>query len=160
MQETSAAPTVLLLTDFSEASNDALIWADRIAKDRAAKLKVIYPYRLTQLTGKDDLFLLKKGMEAEAESNFAKLTELILKQPAARYEFKAEVGFINDRVYSHTRRNEILLVVISKRMASNNKEAFNEMMDHLRTPILVVPHHGRTDAHDAGNSMLMSAGLH
>jgi hypothetical protein len=139
------APSILFLTDFSETSREALVWAETIASDRLANLKVIYPYRLTQLNGRDDVSQLKKKIEVEAQSKFAKLVEGVSKRPASQYDFRAEVGFMNDRVYSYTRRNEVMLVVISTRMANTNREALNEMIDHLQVPLLIVPQNSYPD---------------
>lgn len=136
---TELAPSVLVLTDFSEASKEALRWAGHLAMHHNANLRVLYPYRLTQLNGNDNLLQVKKNIEADAKTSFTKIADVIFKDGQPRYDFKAEVGFINDRVYSYTRKSEVLVVVISKRMASANRESFNELLDHLRTPLLVVP---------------------
>jgi hypothetical protein len=132
------ASSVLVLTDFSDASKEALRWAGHLANYHNAKLKVLYPYRLTQLEGKDDLFETKKNIETEAKSNFTRVAENVFND-GQRFDFSAEVGFLNDRVYSHTRKSEVLVVVISKRMASTNREALNELLDKLHTPLLIVP---------------------
>src|SRR5205085_1293414 len=100
---------------------------------------VVYPYRLTQLNGSDNLLQLKKNIELEATTSFTKIADGVFKDGRPSYDFKAEVGFINDRVYSYTRKSEILAVVISKRMANTNREALIELLEHLRTPLLVVP---------------------
>jgi hypothetical protein len=136
---TEFAPSVLFLTDFSEASKEALRWAGHLANHHHANLRVLYPYRLTQLNGSDNLLQAKKNIEAEAKTNFTKMADVVFKDGQPPYDFKAEVGFINDRVYSYTKKSEVLVVVISKRMASTNREALNELLDHLRTPLLVVP---------------------
>ena len=136
---TDLAPSILVLTDFSEASKEALRWAGHLASNHNAKLRVLYPYRLTQLNGKDDALMSKKNIEAEARSSFAKMAEGVFNGTQPSYDFKAEVGFINDRVHSFTRQTEVLLVVISKRMANTNREALNELLDHLHAPLLIVP---------------------
>jgi hypothetical protein len=131
--------SVLVLTDFSDASKGALRWAGHLATNHHANLKVLYPYRLTKLDGKGDLFRLKRSIETDAESDFKKVAESVFNNDQQAYEFSAEVGFLNDRVHSYTKNTEILVVVISKRMASTNKEALNELLDNLRTPLLIVP---------------------
>ena len=136
---TDLAPSVLVLTDFSEASKEALRWAGHLALQHHANLRVVYPYRLIQLNGVDNVIQLKKNIEAEAKNSFTKIADGVFKNGLPSYDFKAEVGFINDRVYSYTKKAEVLAVVISKRMASANREALNELLDHLRTPLLVVP---------------------
>jgi hypothetical protein len=133
------APSVLFLTDFSDASKEALRWAGHLAAFHHANLRVIYPYRLTQLSGSDNLVQLKHNIELEAKNNFSKMAEVVFKEGEFQYDFNAEVGFINDRVYSYTKKSDILVVVLSKKMASTNREALNELLDHLRAPLLVVP---------------------
>lgn len=110
-----------------------------MAINHKAKLRVLYPYRLTQLNGRDDVLQSKKNIEAEAKNNFVKLAEGLFNGNQPSYDFKAEVGFINDRVHSFTRHAEVLMVVISKRMANTNREALNELLDQLHTPLMIVP---------------------
>jgi nucleotide-binding universal stress UspA family protein len=133
------APSVLVLTDFSEGSKEALRWAEHLATHHNANLKVLYPYRLTQMSGKEDVFQIKRDIEVEAKNDFAKIAESVFKDRIPPYDFKAEVGFLNDRVYSYTRKSEILMVVINKKMANTNREALDELLDKLRTPLLIVP---------------------
>ena len=133
------APAVLVLTDFSEASKEALRWAGHLAKAHNANLKVVYPYRLTQLNGNDNLLQVKQNIEAEAKNSFIKIADGVFTEGHQPYDFKAEVGFINDRIYSYTKKSEVLAVVMSKRMASTNRDALNELLDQLRTPLLIVP---------------------
>jgi nucleotide-binding universal stress UspA family protein len=136
---TELAPSVLVLTDFADASKEALRWAGHLASHHQAKLRVLYPYRLTHLGNKDDLFQTKRNIETEAKTTFTKLAEGVFGEGLPAYDFRAEVGFINDRVHSYTRKAEVLVVVISKRMASINREALHELLDHLSAPLLIVP---------------------
>ncbi len=133
------APAVLVLTDLSEASKDSLKWAAQIAAQHSVNLKVIYPYRLTHLNGRDDLFQIKKNIESEAQDTFIKLAQSVFGDIPTPYDFKAEVGFMNDRLYSHTRKGDVMIVVISRKMAITNKEALDELLSNLRTPLLIVP---------------------
>lgn len=83
---------------------------------------------------------LRKNIESEARGNFEKVAENVFRngnQPP--FDFLPEVGFMNDRVYSHTKRTDVLMVVISKKMANANKEAVNELVDRLPMPLVIVP---------------------
>lgn len=133
------APAVVVLIDFSDASKEALRWAAHVAIVHKANLLVLYPYRLTQLNTHDDLYMLRKNIEAEARANFNKLAEGVLEKAGPPYDFRPEVGFINDRVYAYTQQKEVLSIVIGNKMAINNREALNEMLEQLRTPLLIVP---------------------
>jgi hypothetical protein len=132
-------PAILCLIDFSEASRQALDWAAREAARLDTALTVLYPYRLNQIKGKGDLVSLRNGLDAEAVSNFDKIAKSTLSAAKVRYEFKPEVGFINDRVYAHSHQREFAMMVISKRMALNNKESMAELIDLIKFPLVIVP---------------------
>lgn len=131
-------PTVLLMIDFSESSEEALRWAEHLANSHNANLKILYPYRLNQLKGKNDLGQLRKDIEMEAQYDFTKMVKKIFTN-RIHYDFEAEVGFINDRIYSFTCKNNVLVVVISKNMVNTNKETLNDLFNNLGTPLLIVP---------------------
>ena len=133
------APSVVVLIDLSEASKEALRWAAHLATDHKANLLVLYPYRLTQLGTHEDLFQLRKNIEAEARSNFYKLAEGVLEKAGPPYDFRPEVGFINDRVNAYRQEKEVLSIVIGNKMAINNREALNELLEQLDAPLLIVP---------------------
>lgn len=132
-------PAILCLIDFSEASRQALKWAATEAHKQDAHLTVLYPYRLTQLQGKDDLIKLRQGIDTEAIINFEKIAKETIGDAAIKYDFKPEIGFINDRVYAHSHRKEFAMLVISKRMAVNNKENMMELIDLIKFPMVIVP---------------------
>jgi hypothetical protein len=132
-------PAVLCLIDFSEASRQALKWAGEEASKQHAQLTVLYPYRLTQLQGRDGLAKLRQGIDTEAIFNFKKLAEETLNEIPVKYEFKPEVGFITDRVYAHSHAKEFSMLVISKGMAVTNKEYMMELIDLIKFPLVIVP---------------------
>ena len=78
-------------------------------------------------------------MVQEAAVNFQKITDDILKDACISFDFRAEVGFINDRIYTYTQRNEIRLLVISKTLASQNNEALDELIGQVRVPLVIIP---------------------
>ena len=132
-------PAVLCLIDFSEASRQALKWAAEEASKRETHLTVLYPYRLTQLQGKDDIVKLRQGIDTEAILNFEKIARETLADPHVDYDFKPEVGFIKDRVFAHSHKKEFAMMVISKRMASNNRETMSELFDLMKFPLVIIP---------------------
>jgi len=132
-------PAILCIIDFSEASRQALDWAAQEAVKQDTPLTVLYPYRLNQLKGKEDLVRLRNGLDAEAVSNFEKIAKGTLDETNIQYEFKPEVGFINDRVFAHSHRKEFSMMVISKKMAVNNKENMAELIDLIKFPLIIVP---------------------
>lgn len=132
-------PAILCLIDFSEASGQALKWAANEAQKLDTHLTVLYPYRLTHLNGKDDLIQLRRGIDTEAVVNFEKIAKETLNGTVVDYEFKPEVGFMNDRIYAHSHKKEFAMLVISKRMAVTNKESMMELIELIKFPLVIVP---------------------
>jgi len=139
---TDIAPAVLVVTDLSDSSKEALRWAGHLANNHNTNLRVLFPYRLNQMKVKDDLAQLRKKFETEARTNFNKVAKDVFKEGHPVYDFVAEIGFVNDRIYSNTSENDILMVVMSKKMADTNKETLTELLDQLNTPLLIVPTNG------------------
>ena len=132
-------PAILCLIDFSEASRQALKWAATEASKQEAPVTVLYPYRLTQLSERENLGKVREGIHTEAIFNFEKIAKETLGEAQVKYEFKPEVGFINDRVYAHSHKREFSMLVISQRMAVNNKENMMELIDLIKFPLVIVP---------------------
>lgn len=133
------APYVLAITDLEEGSIETLKWGNQLANNYHANLKVLYPYRFNQIKDRDNLALLKKKMEIEANNRFNAMAKRVFNNGSSQYDFEVEVGFINDRVNSFTRKNDVLMVVIGRELINNNKEALNEMVRDLQVPLLIVP---------------------
>jgi Universal stress protein family len=132
-------PAILCLIDFSEASRQALTWAASEANKQQAQVIVLYPYRLKQMQGKDNLLKIREGINTEAIFNFEKIAKDTLIEAKVPFEFKPEIGFMNDRVYAHSHRKEFSLLVISKSMAMENKENMMELIDLIKFPLVIVP---------------------
>lgn len=103
-----------------------------------AHLSILYTYRLNQPRS-GEVVMMKKVIEQEAKQKFQKLeTELLIDQGIS-YDFKIEVGFISDRIEDHAKRNSLDFVVMDKTMKLNSNESFEELMEHIHVPMLVVP---------------------
>lgn len=82
---------------------------------------------------------MRKGIDAEAITNFEKIAKETLGNANVSYEFRPEIGFINDRVFAHSHQKEFAMMVLSKRMAVNNKESMDELIDLIKFPLVIVP---------------------
>lgn len=98
---------------------------------------MLYPYRLDQVRKNDNIVISKKDLDKEATEKFEGQVEGLLKKSRITFEFHAEVGFIRDRVFDHARRANVVMLVISERMAT--AESFPELMKELTIPILIMP---------------------
>jgi Universal stress protein family len=122
--------------DFSESSEKALKWAAGMAVKLNSHLTVVHPYRLNQLKKKEDMLLVKKNIDEDALKNFEKISRDIFGGELLSYDFYVEVGFIPDRVQEHSRRNELLFMVLSKKLASND-EILAELIEQSKVPLVI-----------------------
>lgn len=132
-------PPILCVFDFSEASQRALVWAAEEARRLSTGLTVLYPYRLHEVDRKQDIVNLRKSLDKDAIARFEQVAHVALADSPVHYDFRPEVGFVNDRVFAHSNKNEIAMLVISKRMAVNNRESILDLIDIIKYPLVIVP---------------------
>jgi len=134
---TYMSKTILCTIDFSASSRHTLQCAVSLAKDLQAHLTVLYTYRLIRVKN-EEVVEGKKKIEAAAALNFAAIEE-VLRGEGISYDFKTEVGFVVDRIEAFAKESSLGFVVIDKNMNVNNKEAFDELIEHLQVPVVIVP---------------------
>lgn len=128
---------IVCITDFSDSSNDALKWSIDLAKKLDAHLTMLYTYRLFKQNG--EAIAMKKIIEEEASKNFGTLENELLTGTGIKYDFRPEIGFVSDRIVEHAKRRNISFLVIGKSMTSSNKEIFDDLVEHIRVPLVIVP---------------------
>lgn len=116
---------------------DALKWSIDLAKMLDAHLTILYTYRLFKQNG--EVVAMKKIIEEEASKNFRAMESELLVGTGIKYDFKPEVGFVADRVEEHAKKRNVGFLVMGKSMTSGNKENFDELVEHLRVPLVIVP---------------------
>lgn len=133
----SATPSLLYVTDFSDSSMSALEWAITEALRHNLHISVLYPYRLDQVKKKENGIQSKKELELEAAEKFGRLAEGVLQKNQVSFDFKAEIGFLRDRISEHAKRHNDVLLVIGKKLAS--AESFAELVEETSMPVVIVP---------------------
>jgi len=131
--------TILCIVDFTDQAKHALQAAIDIATSSKSRLTILYPYRLNQPRHVTDLSQWRKSIDTDATNNFSRMSEGLLKDADIRWEFKPEVGFLDDRVEAFMQKNEVDLVVMSNTLAFNNRETFFDMLDSINCTLLIVP---------------------
>jgi len=131
--------SILSIIDFSESSKEVLKWAVCMAEKLNVHLTILHPYRLNQLDKKEDMVGVKKKLDLDAAKNFELLTHGLFKNQKVSFDFRAEVGFIQDRVQDYARRNNILFLVIGFNLATGNEEILKEIVKEIEAPLVVVP---------------------
>jgi K+-sensing histidine kinase KdpD len=129
---------ILCTIDFSDSSADALKCSIELAEKLNCHLTVLYTYRLVNKHN-GEVTQLKRKIEEEATRNFALLEDQFLKGTGIDYEFKIEIGFVDDRIEDHARKNKISFLVMGKGIIIRNKETFDELLDQLQSPLVIVP---------------------
>lgn len=131
------APSLLYITDFSDASLQALQWAIPEAQKHNLHVSVLYPYRLDQVRRKDNAVMTKKDMDRDASERFENLIEGHLKDSRLTYDFNSEVGFLRDRILDHARKSNVVMLVMGKSQVA--EESFAELVDDINIPLVIVP---------------------
>lgn len=127
----------MFVTDFSDASAQALQWAIPEAQRHHLHLSILYPFRLDQVRKKDNVIMSKKELEIDAAEKFEKQVEGILRKSRLSFDFFSEVGFMRDRITEHARNGNVVMLVMGQKMAS--AESFPELVEEIRVPIVIVP---------------------
>jgi nucleotide-binding universal stress UspA family protein len=128
---------ILCTIDFTESSREALKMAAQMAKELQARLTILFAYRLYKYNG--EAVARKREIEKEAAEKFAALEKELLLNAGIKYEFRTEVGFVDDRIELHARQNNLSFLVMGKSMRLNTKESFDSLVSQLQVPLVIVP---------------------
>lgn len=132
---------ILCVIDFSSAAPVALGVAVKLAKSMGKSLTVLYPYRI--LPGKGPITEYRKTVLQQAQEAFSDLEQKLHINGSVGCEFRAEVGFLNDRVESYFQQHRVSMVVLSEKMAFEKNEAgftnLQELLRRVPVPVVVVP---------------------
>ncbi len=135
---TQHSNTILCMVDLSESSRLTLSWAVTMAQQLKSHLTILYTYRLLQYRN-GEVLEIKKRMEDNAKAQFQLLEKDLLLGKGISYDFKTEVGFVNDRIENHAKKNSLRFLVMNKNARDSEKDSIGELMDHIHVPVLLVP---------------------
>jgi sugar phosphate isomerase/epimerase len=127
---------IVCTTDFSESSLGALKWSIEASKRLGSPLTILHTYRLNQ---NSDAISLKRKLNEEAIKNFDEIEREYLAGSGIKYNFKTEIGFVDDRVEEHLKSNKISFLVMGKGMSLHNKESFDDLLNQLKIPLVIIP---------------------
>jgi nucleotide-binding universal stress UspA family protein len=127
---------IVCTTDFSESSLGALKWSIESAKRLGSHLTILHTYRLNQ---NSEAISLKRKLDEEAKKNFRELEREHLVGSGINYDFKTEVGFVDDRIAEHLKLNKISFLVMGKGLSLHNKESFDDLLNQLQIPLVIIP---------------------
>ena len=128
---------ILCTTDFSDSSKEALKLSINLAKKLDSHLTILFTYRLFKQNM--ELIAMKRKIEDEAAKNFNALEKELLAGKGISYDFKTEIGFVDDRIEDHAKKNKTSFLVMDRNTNTKNKETFDELVAQLRIPLILVP---------------------
>ena len=134
----STLKSILCTIDFSKSTRHSLEWAVSMAHQLRAHLSILYTYRLIQPRS-GEIFNQKKIIEQEAKQKFEALEKELLLDRGISYDFKIEVGFVLTGLRIIQKKNTVNFVVMDKHVGANNNENFDELMEHIHVPMLLIP---------------------
>jgi hypothetical protein len=129
--------TILCLTDFTICSTHVTRQACQLASMLHYHLTILYCYRLNIISSGATLDI-KKIKEKEAADKFAILETEVVKDFRIPYEFRAEVGFVTDRVEYHVQRENICFLILEKKMKVGHLEIFEDLLERISVPIILI----------------------
>jgi hypothetical protein len=127
------ATSILCIVDFSQSSERALSWAICLAKQINAHLIILHAFRLLLQEGNP--VQLAKAQSEKAFINFHIIEKRFFQSCQITYEFKAEIGFIVDRIEAHSSDRTIDLLVVDKKQESG---VFDEIFQRVKIPIAII----------------------
>jgi hypothetical protein len=130
--------TILCSIDFSESSVQAIEWSLTLAQCMRAHLSIRYAYRLVQ-SRSGDVFHLKRSIEDEARKKFLHIEHDHLIGKGVAYDFEIEVGFVSNLIGAHAKKNKLNMIIMDKHVNTHSGETFEELMNSLRVPMLLIP---------------------
>jgi nucleotide-binding universal stress UspA family protein len=133
---------VLCALDFSEAPDNVVKVALDMAARKGESLVVLYAYRLLQPMNQD-VGEYRKAMEKRAKSEFDGVVEKLKMKNDVPYEFRAEIGFLSERIADYMKKNSVDIIVMGQQLAHSINEhkglTFDEFLGTANVPVLVVP---------------------
>lgn len=133
---------ILCALDFSDASDNVMEVALEMAAQKQTNLVVLFAYRLLQPESQE-ITEYRKNMEKQAQSDFATLTKKLKINGDVPFEFRAEIGFISDRIEVYMKRNPVGLVVLGQNLANSINEhkglPLENFLQTMKVPVLIVP---------------------
>ena len=133
---------ILCALDFSEASENVIQEAFKLAAKNKTNLIVLFTYRLLQRKG-ESLAEYRKGVEAKAKTDFETLLANIKNRIEVPFEFITEIGFLSDRIKFYIRRNKVEAVILCEKLAESineqQEQSLESFITSLKIPVVIIP---------------------
>lgn len=138
--ETEVGSYILCAFNLGEEADEVVKSAGALGATLKLPIMLLCSYRLIQSKGSEEVQVIKKRYEALAAE---KLKQISKTQPSVKQSFRAEIGFLSDRIESFLKTEKVkYLVVGTETVAAIHEQkglSLKEFIDKIRVPALVVP---------------------
>ena len=137
--QTSMAPVILCISNFSETDVNVLQWAITRAATLQIHLTMLHVFRLPGSHDRDNILRMKQKIQADASDRFEGIEEKFFSEKNISHDFKTEIGFAYDRIHDHAKNGSIDCVVTDSSYYEKNNDCFDLVMKKLFLPVVIVP---------------------
>ena len=138
--------TILVATDFSPASSNALLYGVQLAEALDAKVILFHAYIPPSSIPALSISISKYGIMLETKQQLDDYAKLILKEKASYIQTVCEVGNPKEAIISIAKEKEVDLIITGmKGEGKNLKKIFGSTATSLtsgtQVPVLIIPEH-------------------
>lgn len=136
--------TILIATDFSPASVNALLYGVQLAKALSAKVILFHAYKPSSSIPAISISISKYGVMLEMKQQLEDHAKLILKEKASGIETVCEVGDPKEAITGMAKEQKADLIITGMKGAGKNfKKIFGSTATSLTSgtnvPVLIIP---------------------
>lgn len=139
--------TIVIPTDFSEAANQAMLYALSFAKKIGARVHVLHINQVAMVDATmpaETYQMFVNEIEEQTKEQLSKLEETFLKTSGVIYETHARYGFVADEICDFALKNEADLIILGTTGASGAVEILfgsnaSSVVSKTLIPVMVIP---------------------
>jgi hypothetical protein len=131
--------SILCISDFSDIDMNALPWAIAKAGIMQLHLSILFAFRLPGSHDRENILQMKKKFQEDATERFKKIEKDFFTATKVPHEFNSEIGFAYDRIKDKLKNGTIDCVVTDRSYYEKNKDCFDQVMEKLSLPVVIVP---------------------
>lgn len=140
-KEVDVGSCILCAFNLGETADEVVKNAGLLGFKFKLPIMLLCSYRLIQSKGNEEVQAIKKKYENLAVE---KLTNINKAQPTIKQSFRAEIGFLSDRIESYIKaEKKVKYLVIGNETVSSIYEqkglSLKEFIDRIGVPVVVVP---------------------
>ena len=136
--------TILIATDFSDASGNALLYGTKFAKALKASVILFHAYQPPSPFPSADITISKYGVMAEMKQQLEDEAKRILHEEASDIELVCEIGNPKSAIISMAKEKKADIIITGMKGAGKNLQKLfgstaASLISGIELPVLIVP---------------------